>query len=105
MDTTKTGQLQYLDPNKVEIGGTPCAGMTIRANTGSILGDLHGFLIDPIGRQLRYLVVGTTNRTRFLPFGAARVDAARREIEVKADERDFRRARDVFPALSLMGSH
>jgi hypothetical protein len=79
--------------------------MTIRAATGSVLGDLHGFLIDPIGRQLRYLVVGTLNRTRLLPFGAARVDTAKREIEVKADERDFRRARDVFPALALIGSH
>ena len=39
--------------------------MTIRATTGTVLGDLHGFLIDPIARQLRYLVVGTLERTPF----------------------------------------
>jgi hypothetical protein len=102
---TQTGTLQYLDSDKVVIAGTPCSGMTIRTATGGILGDLHGFLVDPIGRQLRYLVVGTLNRTRFLPFSAARVDTSKREIEVKADERDFRGAREVFPALATIASH
>ena len=87
---TTTDELKYLDPMKVEIDGRPCSGMTVRAATGSVLGDLHGFLIDPIQRQLRYLVVGTLNRERFLPFSAARVDTKNGEIEVKADERDFR---------------
>ena len=97
------GQLEYLDPTHVEIAGKPCAGMTIRAATGSVLGDLHGFLIDPIARKLLYLVVGTLNRERFLPFSAARVDTARGEIEIKADEHDFRRAGDVFPGLAMLG--
>jgi hypothetical protein len=100
--TTKE-ELQYLDPTKVEIEGKPCSGMTIRAATGSVLGDLHGFLFDPVAGKLRYLVVGTLNRERFLPFNAARVDTASGEIEVKADERDFRRAGDVFPSLAMFG--
>lgn len=99
-----SAQLQYLDPSKVEIGGQPCAGMTIRAATGTILGDLNGFLVDPIGKRLRYLVVRTLKHTRFLPFAAARFDTAHGAIEVALDERDFRRARDVFPALSMLGS-
>jgi hypothetical protein len=101
--TTSSDQLQYLDPSKVKIAGKPCAGMTIRTATGTIL-DLHGFLIDPIGRRLRYLVVRSLQSTRFLPFAAAHVDTARGEIEVSTDERDFRRARDVFPALGMLGS-
>ena len=101
---TGSAQLQYLDPSKVKIEGKPCAGMTIRAAQGNTLGDLHGFLIDPIHRRLRYLVVRTLKHTRFLPFAAARVDTSRGEIEVSSDERDFRRAREVFPALSMLGS-
>jgi hypothetical protein len=97
-------QLQYLDPSKVKIEGKPCEGMTIRAAQGNTLGDLHGFLVDPIGRKLRYLVVRTLKHTRFLPFAAARFDTAHGAIEVALDERDFRRARDVFPALSMLGS-
>ncbi len=95
--------LQYLDPSKVQIAGTSCAGMTIRAAKGNVLGNLLGFLIDPIARQLRYLVVGTLERTRFLPFGTARLDAANGVIEVRADESDFRRAREVFPSLRMTG--
>ena|SRR5688572_7505356 len=99
-----SAQLQYLDPSKVEIGGQPCAGMTVRAATGTTLGDLNGFLVDPIGKRLRYLVVRTLKHTRFLPFAAARVDTTHGTIEVTSDERDFCRARDVFPALSMLGS-
>ena len=77
--------------------------MTIRTATGTVL-DLHGFLINPITQQLRYLVVRSLKHTRFLPFAPAHVDTARNEIEVSTDERDFRRARDVFPALSMLGS-
>jgi hypothetical protein len=98
-------ELQYLDPSKVRIEGHTCAGMTIRAPQGNILGEVNGFLIDPIGRRLRYLVVKTLKHTRILPFAmGARVNTARNEIEVTSDERDFRRARDVFPALSMLGS-
>jgi hypothetical protein len=96
---TTSGELQYVDPMNVEIAGERCSGMTVRAAKGSVLGDLHGFLIDPIGRRLRYLVVGTNDGDRFLPFDAARLDTARGEIEVRADERDFRGAGDVFPAF------
>ena len=98
-------ELQYLDPSKVRIAGHTCAGMTIRAPQGNVLGEVNGFLIDPIGRRLRYLVVKTLKHTRILPFaGGERVNTAANEIEVTSDERDFRRARDVFPALAMLGS-
>jgi hypothetical protein len=96
-----TTPLEYVDPSNVNVDGTSCAGMTIRAATGKVLGDLHGFLIDPIARQLRYLVVGGIERTGLLPFCPARIDQAKHEIEVGADEHDFRGAREVFPALRL----
>lgn len=100
-----TAELQYLDPSKVRIAGHTCAGMTIRAPQGNVLGEVNGFLIDPIGRRLRYLVVKTLKHTRLLPFAiGARVNTSANEIEVPSDERDFRRARDVFPALSMLGS-
>lgn len=102
-DSTTQDPLQYLDLSKVKIAGRPCAGMTVRGAAGSLLGDLHGFLFDPIGRQLRYLVIGTLERTRFLPFGTARFDSVKGEIEVRADECDFQRAREVFPSLRLAG--
>lgn len=102
--TTQSSELQYLDPSKVRIAGQSCVGMTIRAATGNVLGNLNGFLIDPISRRLLYLIVKTLNHTRFLPFAAAQVDTTRNEIQVASDERDFRRARDVFPALSMLGS-
>jgi len=100
---TPSAELQYLDPKKVEIEGRPCEGMRICATTGRVIGDLNGFLVDPIGRKLRYLVVKTLEHTRLLPFAAARVDATRGEIQVTSDERDFRRAGEVFPALSMLG--
>jgi hypothetical protein len=81
--------LQYFDPSKVSIGSTSCTGMTIRATTGGVLGTLQGFLVDPVSRQLCYLVVKTLERTTFLPFGTARVEAANGEIELRVDESDL----------------
>jgi hypothetical protein len=99
MNTNQSAvDLQYLDPSRVNIGSTSCTGMTIRAATGGVLGTLQGFLIDPIARQLRYLVVRTLEQTTFLPFGQARVDPERREIEVRMDENE-RLQLDIHPAI------
>jgi hypothetical protein len=79
--------LTYLSPALFRIADTPCEGMTICA-AGKVLGRLHGFIVDPMGTHLRYLVVRTSGlaaRTRIVPFDAARVDIENRSIEVPTE--------------------
>lgn len=102
--TDKRGGLRYLDSARVAIEGQPCDGMVIRAATGKILGRLHGFVVDPVVRQTRYLVIRTTGlfgRTRLVPLDAARVDVENRAIEVPVDERETRAA-GMFPSLETV---
>jgi hypothetical protein len=81
--------LQYLESDRVAIGGTSCVGMIIRAATGKVLGRLHGFVIDPIASRLRYLVVRTPGvtdeRTELVSLDAARVDVENNAIEVPTE--------------------
>jgi len=80
--------LTYLESANVEIAGTPCEGMIIRAATGKVLGQLHAFAFDSMGTRLRYLVVRSTDllaRTRLVSLDAARVDIENNAIEVPAE--------------------
>lgn len=104
--TSDRSDLRYLEPERVAIGGEGCEGMTIRASSGEALGRLHGFVVDPAARRLRYFVVktaGMLGRTKLLPLAAARVDVNDRAIEV--DEFEFRRggrpfSRAMYPTFA-----
>jgi hypothetical protein len=87
IDSFDPSGLPCLSPALFRIAGTPCEGMTI-CSAGKVLGRLHGFVVDPMGTQLRYLVVRTSGlleRTRLVPFDAARVDIENRSIEVPVE--------------------
>ena len=102
--TADRGGLRYLDPSRVAIAGISCEGMTICGATGAVLGRLHGFVVDPVGRRLRYLVVRTSglfSRTKLVPLDAARVDVERRTIEVPVEAREARPAAR-FPDLETL---
>lgn len=105
MITSEQTPLRYLDPNHVAIEGAPCDEMTIRAETGDVLGKLDGFVVDAEEGRLRYLVVRTAgflSRTRLLPCENARVDMTNHAIEVPDEtllaKRDFYPSFDLQPA-------
>ena len=54
-----------------------------------ILGRLQGFLVDPVGHRLRYLVVRTTGllkKTSVLPMTDARIDMGAHAIQILDQE-------------------
>lgn len=78
--------------------------MTVRA-ARSVLGQLQGFVVDPVTRRLRFFVVqmGLLGRSRLLPVGGASIDVNNRTIELLDSEairlsQPFKR--DMFPAFS-----
>lgn len=103
--TNEVSPLRFLEPNQAEIAGAYCEGMTVRSGTG-VLGQLQGFIVDPLARRLRYLVVRTSGllgRATLLQLSAARIDLEAREIELLDDD-VIRRSqpfkRELFPAFS-----
>ena len=98
-------ELRFLDPGHTEVAGALCEGMTIRTDT-AVLGRLAGFVVDPVARRLRYLVVQTSgwfDRVKLLPLAAARVDLDARVIELLDTEVTGRLQpfkRELFPAFS-----
>src|SRR5687767_1262804 len=65
--------LRYLDPQHTAVAGINCVGMTVRNATG-IIGQFQGFLVDPVARRLRYVVIELLGRLRLMPVTTARVD-------------------------------
>jgi len=103
-DATLT-DLRFLDCGATEVAGAACNGMTVRSGTG-VLGQLEGFIVDPIARRLQYLVVKTSGwlgLTRLMPLESARIDVDGHTIELLDDDtvdrsEPFRPER--FPAFS-----
>lgn len=96
--------LRYLDSERAEVNGARLSGMLVRGNA-RVVGRLQGFVIDPLGRQLRYLVfraAGLFGRPKLVPVTNARVDLASRAIQL--DEDVVRNAQpfqaDRFPAFN-----
>ena len=80
--------LQFLTPAQTLVGGSSCDDMLVCGAT-TILGRLQGFLVDPVGHRLRYLVVRTTGllkKTSLLPMTEARVDMGARAIQILDQE-------------------
>jgi hypothetical protein len=95
MPDAPADDLRYLEPARVKIRDRRCDGMTIRAATGQAIGRLQGFLVDPVARRLKYLVVrtGLFGPPRMLPVEAARVDLESRAIELAIDDHELRGSR------------
>lgn len=99
MDST----FQLIEPDAVEIGGMPSAGMTICA-AGRTLGRLSGFVVERAQHQIRYLVVrasGFLGRSMLVPFSEPRVDIEHHAIEVDVDEGVLRQLRHFTPEQLL----
>ena len=69
--------------------------MTVRNETG-ILGQFQGFLVDPVARQLRYVVIELLGRLRLMPVTTARVDLTAGAIEL-LDHADIRHSKPFKP--------
>lgn len=94
--TNDLSPLRFLQPQQTQIAGAHCAGMTVRAAAG-VIGELEGFVVEPLTRRLRYFVVRTTGlfgRTKLMPATAARIDMETRAIEL-LDE-DIAESSQVF---------
>lgn len=96
--------LRYLESERAEVNGSRLSGMVVRGHS-RVLGRLQGFVIDPLGRQLRYLVVqaaGLFGRPKLVPLATAHVDFGARTIQLDDDAvraaQPFERER--FPAFS-----
>jgi hypothetical protein len=94
--------LRYLDPQHLAVAGTRCEGLTVRNDTG-ILGQFQGFLVDPVARRLRFVVIELLGRLRLMPVTTARIDLDKGAIEL-LDHADIRFSkpfqRDMFRTLS-----
>ena len=80
--------LQFLTPAQTRIGDASCDDMLVCGAT-KILGRLQGFLVDPVGHRLRYLVVRTTGllkKTSLLPVTDARIDMGAHAIQILDQE-------------------
>jgi hypothetical protein len=83
---------KYVAPEAALVDGVPTKGMTVRAGTGRRVGHLAGFILDNAHQRIRYLVVRVSRWSKqmtVLPLSIARVDFARRTIEVDLDEREL----------------
>lgn len=81
---TASHNLQFLTPTQTVVEGSTCEGMIVCGAT-KILGRLKGFVVDPVTRRLRYLVVqgtGILAKTRLLPVTDARIDVGAWAIQL-----------------------
>ena len=89
--------LRYLDPQHLAVAGMRCEGMTVRNETG-IIGQFRGFLVDPVAKRLRYVVIELLGRLRLMPVTTARVDLPGGAIEL-LDHADIRFSKPFRPEL------
>jgi hypothetical protein len=69
VSTDATNSLRYLDATAVECPSGNLEGLTVFSKDDETLGVIHGVLIDPMTRKLRYYVVNAArmfNRRRYL---------------------------------------
>ena len=90
---------RYIAPRSVEIGGLPAEGMTVRASSGRVLGELRGIVVDETHEHIRYIALRPTGagKTTLLPFTTPRVDLEERAIEVDVDDQQLWQLRNFSP--------
>jgi hypothetical protein len=103
-----TGTLRYLDAMRVTGPAGELGDLQVSDSSGSSLGRLAGFVVDPAARQLRYFVVEVRrwlSRQRYLvPLCPATLEAERQTMRLDCDPastRDWRKFDDrLFSCFS-----
>lgn len=77
--------LRYLDAARIGNAGIDHEA-SVETGNGSLVGRLLGFIVDPQGRRLRYVVVDSgRGGSRALPFGPACFDFEQRRLRMLDD--------------------
>ena len=100
--------LRYLDASRVDTPAGTLAAMSLISPSDQNVGTLAGVIIDPIERQVRYLVVTCrrwwTTRQHLLPFTPAQIDSERPGLHVELEADELQRLptlrADRFPPFS-----
>lgn len=77
--------LRYVDAAHVTGNGPCLSGLRIEAGADRRLGELHGLIVEPGVRRLRYLVVDAGNGRYLMPFDTICLDPDNQTLRVIAD--------------------
>jgi hypothetical protein len=90
MHTPLSSTLRYLDADDVDDSVIDFDNTAVRAADGQKVGEVDGFIIDPIRRRAYYVVVDSggwfTSRHYLVPIGHTRVDAENEALVVDIDK-------------------
>jgi len=90
MHTPLSSTLRYLDAANVDDAIIDFDNTTVRAADGQKVGDVDGFIIDPVRRRAYYVVVDSggwfTSRHYLVPIGHTRVDTANETLVLDIDK-------------------
>jgi hypothetical protein len=107
-DIVANEQLRYLDASHVESPVGVLGDMVLRGPTDEKVGILDGVIIDPVKRQVCYLVVASGawfKRRRYLvPMGPAKVEPDGHALRVEVDSKSIKECpafrSDAYPQFS-----
>jgi hypothetical protein len=90
MHTPLSSTLRYLDAGDVDDAVIDFDNTTVRAADGQKVGDVDGFIIDPVRRRAYYVVVDSggwfSSRHYLVPIGHTRVDTANETLVLDIDK-------------------
>jgi hypothetical protein len=85
MDTIDAN-LRYIEAENLRIRSMAPTGSVLKGRRGNVLGKLSGILVDPLRRQVRYLIVESRSwlatRHYSVPLDATRVDREHKALVV-----------------------
>jgi hypothetical protein len=96
-ETSYAARMRYLDAADVDTAGMDVAldGLQVQGPDGQKIGNVDGFIMDPDGRRVIYVVVDAggwfTSRRLLLPIGHAALGADRRVLETDITRDALRR--------------
>ncbi|HEX2444085.1 MAG TPA: PRC-barrel domain-containing protein [Vicinamibacterales bacterium] len=90
MNTPLSSTLRYLDADDVDDAVMDFDNADVRTADGQKVGDVDGFIIDPVRRRAYYLVVDSggwfTSRHYLVPLGHSRVDTTNEALVLDIDK-------------------
>ena len=90
--------LRYLKADHLSTAAGALDGVPVMSSDAATLGTLAGALVDPVGRQVCYLVIESgrwlTKHRYILPLGTTRVDPDGQSLRVDADADDLQEVND-----------